>query len=278
MTTTKHPPNTTDIVQTQKQIIEAQRAQIKRLEEENSLLKQTEIEQQRRIEFLQDIQQEYNELRSAFGNGNVTYNQAYATILTRRNAQIAQQTQFDNFQRRSKIEAEEAARRDAEVKQVLADNPNLVQYCDKQKAKAEQDRDKMLKLATEFYSLDIDKAEQYAKLPHKAENSAVKHLILEIQEGKAFYYECEYCGNEYNTVGDFERHCYNSKEDHEPVTISDIQAEATGIISKANAELQKDIDTIIKNKAEKEYKARLAQERAEQAKAAKDLPFVRDVS
>ena len=66
------------------------------------------------------------------------------------------------------------------------------------------------------------------------------------------------------SIEDFERHCYKSREDHEPATISDIESEARRVINSANAELDKEVYIIIRNKADAEYKARIAKQRAEE--------------
>ena len=46
-----------------------------------------------------------------FGNGNVTYNQAFLAIQARRNATLELERQRLNDERRSKIEAEAPGRR-----------------------------------------------------------------------------------------------------------------------------------------------------------------------
>jgi hypothetical protein len=87
--------------------------------------------------------------------------------------------------------------------------------CNKQKAAAEANKIKLIKLATEFYSLPIEKAREYVTIPHRLENSAVCHLITEYEEGdnvqggKGMFvtYECQYCTKKYHMIRAFEEHC-----------------------------------------------------------------------
>ena len=70
----------------------------------------------------------------------------------------------------------------------------------------------------------------------------------------------------------FSRHCYFQREDHKPATLRDIEDEARANIVKANAELQRDIDNIIRSKENTEYHAGLERRRAYQARLKSSLP------
>ena len=71
-----------DLYKEQTKIIQSQRNQIKELQEQNTHLTQ-------RMEYLEEINTEYKELKSAFwSNPNVTWAQVQRVILTRQNALV----------------------------------------------------------------------------------------------------------------------------------------------------------------------------------------------
>ena len=138
----------------------------------------------------------------------------------------------------------------------------------------------MLDLATRFYDLTQEEARQYINTPRKPEELAVKHLLHEYLEekeilggkGKFTIYECQFCGDKSYNLDEFQRHCYFQREDHKPATLRDIEDEARANIAKANAELQRDIDNIIRSKENAEYHAGLERRRAYQTRLKSSLP------
>ena len=195
------------------------------------------------------------------------------------------QRQQENYERQSAREMEAAAQRDAEVKAVLADNSNLQKYCEERKAKIQQTRDKSLDLAERFYELTEEQAKQYINIKHSPHESAVKHLLLEVEtgedvlgRGKLIHYECDYCtgfGGTFSSLSDFERHCWNEGQEHHDANLKRIKAEAFNDIAKANLELQQDIDNAIRGKKDAEYKAGLARQRAAESRLKTTLPFAK---
>ena len=177
------------------------------------------------------------------------------TLLQQQNDTIAKDI-YEKLRQRAAERANAEAVRRAEIeKQVhLADNPYLVKNCDIQKTKIQQIKDKMLDLATRFYDLTQEEARQYINTPRKPEELAVKHLLHEYLEekeilggkGKFTIDECQFCGDKSYNLDEFERHRYFQREDHKLVTLRDIEDEARANIAKANAELQRDIDNIIR--------------------------------
>jgi hypothetical protein len=156
-----------------------------------------------RMEYLESVAAEFDELKQAFGNdGRTSYNTAMQSIMERRNAAIQAERDRVNYQRESeRIAAQEAAHEELK-RQVLADNPNLQKYCDDRKTKINATKDKMLKLASEFYELDDESIKQYTTtIEHSPNESAVKHLVTQITKGgdvlggkpSYTYFQCSYC-------------------------------------------------------------------------------------
>ena len=205
MSHNKSPVIKDDICKTQQHIIESQRRQIKDLQEENTALRENEVKQQQQMSILKEIEGDYNALRVVFGNnGNLTYYQVMNTILTRKNAVIEAEKQRINFEHQQAHEAEAAAKRDAEEKAVIAENPSLLKYYQGEKDKIQQRKDTVLDaVAIRFYNMTDDEANLYFNDKHRPQNSAVMDLISEYRdEQKKFtIYQCNYCEKEvYSTT------------------------------------------------------------------------------
>lgn len=258
----KSSPIKEDIYKTQLTIIQSQRQQIADLGRENTRLK--------------EVERDYNELKQVFGqNGNLTYYQAMYPIQTRKNAEIAAEKQRIDFERQQQWEAEQAAKREAEEKEVIESNPNLIKYFKDEKDKIEQRKTKILDLATRFYEMTEDEIKQYIDYPHKPKNSAVMDLINEFEDEKGYLrYQCNYCEEEADSLREFERHCYDEGQDHRDVNLRRIQDRAIEASGKVSAELQKNINDAIISKKNTEHRKRLEEQKAQQDKAAKNLPFV----
>jgi hypothetical protein len=237
--------------------------------------------QRQRITVLEELRQEYEQLRSMFAsNGNLTYNQAYQVILTQRNAEVKRQSDIISAERRAKQEATEAAKRDELVKQILDENPSWQTNADERKAKVKATKDNTLNLAARFYDMTTEEARLYIDIPHKIRESAVSALLIEKthtdQLGQKQFdgYECDFCGDTSYNLDEFERHCYLNQENHKDANLEQIENEARQDIAKISKELTKDIEDAIQAKADAQYKARLAKERAEQTRIKKNLPYV----
>ena len=277
MTTSKprSPTPAQDICQQQQKIIA-------NLRHENASLVQTVQQQEQRINVLETRDYEYTTISNLIvANPGMSFIHAKNNaLLQQQNDIIARDREFRNQERAAERANAEAVRRTEIEKQVLADNPYLVKNCDIQKAKIQQIKDKMLDLATRFYDLTQEEARQYINTPRKPEELAVKHLLHEYLEekeilggkGKFTIYECQFCGDKSYNLDEFQRHCYFQREDHKPATLRDIEDEARANIAKANAELQRDIDNIIRSKENAEYHAGLERRRAYQARLKSSLP------
>lgn len=86
---------------------------------------------------------------------------------------------------------------------------------------------------------------------------------------------CEFCGdsNSYH-LDQFEQHCYLKKETHREATLQQVRDDAMKSSKKVIEEFKKDINNVIRAKHEREDKARMAIEKADQEKIAKTLPYV----
>jgi hypothetical protein len=261
-----------------------QQQQQKRIEE----LQQTVIDQQsqleqkdQKIEYLRQVQQEYQELRQAFGgNGNLTYYDAMNTILTRRNRELDQQRNMINMQLNAEYEARKAEEQQALEQHILKENAVWQENYNERKAKIEQARDNILKIAEEFYLLDESKLRKYTDINHELEESAVKHLIDEYYDidelgKKRFaYYECNYCHEQKTSLSAFERHCFYEGDSHHDVNTSRIRNEASNLKAKATKEFKQDIAQAIKAKKDQEYRKQKQAERAAETRAKQSQPYV----
>lgn len=259
-----------DICKKQQDIIQVQRKQIADLEQENTSLKQ-------QMNGLKEMEQDYNELRGAFAsNGNLTYYQAMNPILAGKNAAAEAEKQRYNLQRQQAWEAEQAAIRQAQEEAVRKEYPDLIKYHENRKAKIQQTRDKMLRLASRFYDMNEDEAHLYFADKHRPEKSAIMDMVNEYldDQNKFTIYQCNYCEKEVYSLGDLERHCYNEGEDHRDATLTRIKDNAIAAMGKATATVQNAIDNAVQAKRNAEYRAHMEEQQAEQAKAKKNLPFV----
>ncbi|HET7345591.1 MAG TPA: hypothetical protein VFJ05_06940 [Nitrososphaeraceae archaeon] len=258
-----HPTIAEDIASQQQKIIVS-------LREENASLKQ-------QVNRLHEVEQEYNELRGAFAaNGNLSYYQAIAPILQRRNQIAEAEKQRYNLERQQQWEAEQAAQREADEKAVRDENPDLIKYYQKEKDKITQRRDKMLDLCNKFYEMSESEANLYFADDHKPEQSAVMDLIGEFKNEQGYIqFQCSYCEYIANSVGSLERHCYNEGEDHKNVTLRRIQDNAIAAMGKVSAQLTIEIDNAIRAKKNQEQKAEIEKRQADQAEAKKRLPLVK---
>jgi hypothetical protein len=223
------------------------------------------------------MNKEYQELRVLFAqNPGANWSQIQSTIMTRQNALVQAERTQQNYQREQARLAEETKQREAEEKAVLEQNPNLLKYHQDRKDKIQQRKEKVLDAAIRFYDMDDEQANLYFNDKHKPTESAVMDLINEyLDEQKKFtIYKCNYCEKEVFSLSDLERHCWNNGHDHRDITLIRIESNAAAATGKVSAELTKDIDNAIRGKKDVEYKARLWKERAAEARAKKDLPFV----
>jgi hypothetical protein len=139
----------------------------------------------------------------------------------------------------------------------------------------------MTSLVEEYDCLDEDLARQYYTLPHELDNSAVKDMVIELEETnslgqKSFVgYECDYCHEQYPNLADFERHCYYSGDTHHDANLGRTEAAAIRDTAKIRSELQSLVEGAIQAKKNAEYKAQQVKERVEQQRIKSTLPYVK---
>lgn len=143
----------------------------------------------------------------------------------------------------------------------------------------------MIKVASEFYELDISTIKQYTStIAHTPDESAVKHMVTQITKGGDViggppvyvYYQCSYCEDRnYNSLADVESHIWSEGEDHRDINLRRIEDEARNDTAKANIELQQDIDNAINGKKDAELKQQLSKQHTEESRLKKTLPYAK---
>jgi hypothetical protein len=121
-----------------------------------------------------------------------------------------------------------------------------------------------------------EEARLYCSDKHKPTESPIMDLINEYEDKKGdVRYQCNYCEEETNSLGEFERHCYYEGADHRDITLNRIEKKAAEATNKLSAELQKHINDAIMTKKETARKQELAKQQAEQERLKKDLPLLK---
>ena len=256
--------NNNNIQEVQRQIIESLRNQVQ--------------EQEQKIAYLREIQQDYDKLQAQISKNPQLYYQIvqpydpaeeHRQKLQQQNAILERETQ--------RAEAEENRKQ-----AILKDNPHITNEFKERKARAEASRDMMLEKCTAFYDMTEADAQTYINVPHRPEESAVKHLILEYQEGpdaltvtpKPTVYMCSYCENKFYSLGEFERDAYLSRSDHRDINLKRIEEDYLEEMNNTNKWLEKEIFQAGRDANIAAERKAAENRHAAQQRAKKDLPFV----
>lgn len=191
-----------DLYQKQEQVIKELRNNNAELEALYSNAKQTNLDLLDKIDYLQNEVNESRIFRSAFRNGNVTYNEAMQSVLTVRNNQIqADHTRINQEREAQRQEVEREAKQQL-MTQIKQENPKLFEYYEKVNQDIVNKRDALLKAAEYFYALDDSQIAVYTAKQHKPEQSAVKYLLeTYVNDSDFTIFRCLHCEREFTSLG-----------------------------------------------------------------------------
>jgi hypothetical protein len=241
-------------------------------------LRQIIDEQAQRISYLESVQQEYREFKGIFaGNGNLTYYDAMNRVMERQSKSMQIENDKRNFDRQQKRYIAESERQQREINEALARNPTWLPTKEKKIKAIQENRDKAIDLANQFYNMTQEQARQYTSIRHDPSESAIQNLINEYidSQNKFMTYECKYCHDESHNLSEFESHAYLHKQVHRDATLNRIRDAAFEEAKKINEQFEKDIYVDIRARKDREVNRRIAEQRAEQRRMKDTLPYVK---